>query len=59
MFNIYKGPRYYLIEMFLLAIVIFWIGIVIFDTKEPMISFLLSIIVSDLIIKSGGKLNIK
>ena len=56
---IYRGPKYYLIEGFLLSIAIFWIGVVIFDTKEPLISYLLSIIVSDLILKSKGKLNLK
>lgn len=56
MFNIYRGPKYYLIDVFLLSIAIFLIGVVIFDTKEPLISYLLSIIVSDLILKSKGKL---
>ena len=56
MFNIYRGPKYYLIDVFLLSIAIFWIGVVIFDTKEPLISYLLSIVVSDLILKSKGKL---
>ena len=53
---IYRGPKYYLIEVFLLSVAIFWIGVVIFDTKEPLISYLLSIIVSDFILKSKGKL---
>lgn len=55
MFNIYKGPRYYLIDVFLLSIVIFCVGVWIFNTNEPMISCLLSVIVSDLILKSKGK----
>lgn len=59
MFNIYRGPRYYLIEVFLLSIAIFWIGVVILDTTEPLISYLLSIIVSDLILKSKGRVNPK
>ncbi|MCF0147793.1 MAG: hypothetical protein HUJ77_05265 [Clostridium sp.] len=59
MFNIYRGPRYYLIEMFVLSIAIFWIGIAILDTTEPLISYLLSIIVSDLILKSKGNLKLK
>lgn len=57
MFNIYRGPRYHLIQVFLLSIIIFWIGVVIFDTKEPMIGYLLSVIVSDLILKAKGMVN--
>ena len=52
---IYKGPRYYLIDVFLLSIVIFGVGILIFNTNEPLISYLLSVIVSDLILKNKGK----
>ena len=51
----YRGPRYYLIDVFLLSIVIFGVGILIFNTNEPLISYLLSVIVSDLILKNKGK----
>lgn len=57
MFNIYTGLKYHLVQVLFLSIIIFWIGVVIFDTKEPMISYLLSVIVSDLILKSKGKVN--
>lgn len=57
MFNIYTWHKYHLIQVFFLSIIIFWIGVVIFDTKEPMISYLLSVIVSDLILKSKEKVN--
>ena len=54
---IYRGPRYYLIDVFLLSIAIFWVGILIFNTNDPLISYLLSVIVSDLILKNKGKVN--
>ncbi|MDV4149557.1 hypothetical protein R0131_01785 [Clostridium sp. AL.422] len=53
---IYRGPRYYLIDVFLLSIVIFWIGVSLLGTNDGMISYLLSVIVSDLILKNKGKI---
>lgn len=53
---IYRGPRYYLINVFILSIVIFVVGTLIFNTNDAMISYLLSVIVSDLILKNKGKI---
>ena len=52
MFNIYRGPRYYLIDVFLLSLVIFFMGIWLLGTNDAMISYLLSLISSDLILKN-------
>lgn len=57
MFNISKAEMSYLIDVFILSIVIFFILIWIFNTNDAMVSYLLSLIASNSIFKEIRKIN--
>lgn len=58
MFNISKAQISYLIDVFILSIVIFFILIWIFNTNDVMVSYLLSLIASNSIFKEVRKIGI-
>lgn len=57
MFNISKAQKSYLIDVFILSIVIFFVLVWLFDTNEVMMSYLLSLIAANSIFKEVRRIN--
>ena len=57
MFNISKAQISYLIDIFILSIIIFFVLVWIFNTNDAMISYLLSLIAANLIFKEVRRID--